>query len=751
MAYWFRRRYGRRRRRRPVWRRRHRRWRRGYRRARKRWRRRPYGRRRRRGRRRRKVRFIRLFRRARKRVIRQWEPNAKTFCKITGTEQGFFWGINSQHRIMCDNQPWPIRTGEGEGGSMNIIQHTLFFLYNDNKLGKNHWTRSNANFDLCKYHGTKMWFARHPYISYIVIINRDGHFYLDDNTYQNLHPEVMYHAKKKIIVYSQQVKPKGKAYIRIKVPPPQLLKTQWYFQRDFCKVPLFTLLISAFDPVNNIIAGNQSNSSVLLYGLPFYSRPMPYDSYLDFVSKCWGPQTDPWCDRQNRQEEVLYLNETQKQKWKTTSASSWALDCTPLLGIHYGIRNTSYLKDYEKAVDSVSDDTVMKIALTLGRWKPQWPTTWRTKADTDAQEPFSYRYSWREDLGTGNKLMLYTRECRDGVPEADNKLEDLPLYMIANGYLDFIKKHSTHNPLNWVMVVWCPYTYPKMEGVIPLGRDWFKQVLKHGENKPRNSTDANYKDLIRDWNKTTNGIKTQCKWETAYKKTFNAPNNKRGNKGEDFMQGCISRAPDFLDSEPFFKDIYLASPFSFKLSNTTGSVFFTYQSLWSWGGDFPKQKPIENPCNKPKWGTLPIATYDSMGVQIEDPSKNTPKEKLHTWDLRRGDLTKAALKRLMELDSPDSEPDHSPQRKKRRPKEPLTAEERIGPEDVFLYLPSPEKITGKDGKDAKTVFKDANTTTEKLAETLYQLWDENQHYRHRLRDYLRKQRDRDMEYRLLLG
>nr|UNY67695.1 ORF1 [Epsilontorquevirus sp.] len=767
MAYWWRRRRYRRPRR-GRWRARYRRWRnRRWRRPRKRYGRRRFRRRRkRRGRRRHKVRYLNPYRKIRKRVIRQWEPNSKTFCKITGRDQALWWGSNAEFRVLCDNQPWPIKTGEWEGGSMNVMQYTLQFLYIDQQLGKNRWSRSNQGYDLVKYYGTKIWFPRHPTISYVVLVLREGHLTLETDTYQNLHPEKMLNARKKILVQSMQLRPKGRPYIRVKIPPPQLLKTQWYFARDFCKIPIFTLFFAAVELTNNILSGAQFNSSVLLYGFPYYSRPMPYDCYLDYIAKCWGPQTEPWQDRNLFLDENIKLLESwDYTRWTGTlehrelesseksvkahaATGDWRLGCTPLLGTHFGLNNTAVLMDYNAAATHALSEGVKRIAISFNRWRPDWPDGWDTDTKTKQQTPFTYRYSFREDRGRGNKIMLYTRECRAGVPEADNKLEDQPLYILANGYYDFINKHSLHNPLNWVCVVWCPYTYPPMEGVIPVNKDWFKSTLTPGENKAKNGNGPE-KNLLRDWDSNSENAqytRTKCKWNEA--KNYCEKHSKQG-----YMQGTVIRAPDFIDSEEFFKNLYAASPFSWKLNRTCGNLTFTYQSYWSWGGDFPKQKPIEDPCGKPKWGTLPQSNYDERGVQIEDPKQQRPKAFIHEWDLRRGNLTSSALNRLMQLHSSgsDVDPDHSPQKKKRRHKDPLTTAEKFEPEEGFLYIPSPKKFKGEDGKSARDTFVDKNKRVEKLAEAVFDLWEENQRYRHRLRKHLRKNRDIVDQYRLLLG
>nr|UNY67698.1 ORF1 [Epsilontorquevirus sp.] len=713
--------------------------------------RRRYGRRRRyRGRRRRKVRHYKLFPRVRRRVLRQWEPNSTVRCKITGHEYALFWGREAAFRIMTDNLPWPTKTGEWEGGAMNLLQHTLWFLYNDQLLGKNRWSRSNSGYDLCKYHGTKFWFHRHESISYVVVLDRQGHFMLDTETYQNLHPEVMFHAKKRILVLSKRLKPHGKQSVKIWMPPPQLMKTQWYFQADFCKIPLFTMLISAIDITDNILKGGQFNTSVLLWGFPYWSRPMPYDTYLDYICKCWGPQTDPWIERKQYQYQETKLLTKEMNKKAEAAFKDWALGCQKLLGSQFGLHNTAVLIDYKKAVTSAMEKHSQQIAITLNRWHPTWPNDWSTTENVKQQRPFSFRYNWNRDLGTGNKIMLYTRECREGIPEADNKLEDKPLYVLANGYLDYILKHSTHNPLNWVVIVWCPYTFPPMEGIVPVNMQWFQQVLTPGQNKVKEATDATHKGLIRGWgdNETTGYTKHNCKWDQA-KQT--SKTSTAYNEPQKLMQGTIARAPDVLDSELFFKAMYECSPFTWKLNSTPGNIFFTYQSRWTWGGDFQKQKPIEDPCKKPKWGTIPISSYDERGVQIQNPKENKPHYLLHDWDIRRGDVTGRALKRLMRLDSTETEEGQSPKKKERRHKEPLTAEERIAPEDVFLYLPSPEPPKGKQGKSAEDCFVDEYKNCAQLAKKIYQLDKENRQYRHHLRSFLRKQRHRVDNFRLLLG
>nr|UNY67684.1 ORF1 [Epsilontorquevirus sp.] len=822
MAYW-RRRWRRRRPRRGRWRRAWRRWRRRRprNRRRRRWgRRRRYGRRGRRYRRRRQVRYRRLFRRARRRVVRQWEPNARARCTIVGTELGLFWGKDSMHRIMYDNFPWPIRNAQGEGGSMNLMQHTLQNLYTDNLKGKNRWSRSNADFDLCKYHGTRFLFPRHPRVTYTVTLDRTGHFFLDKDTYPALHPEAMLTYKRKIIIWSRQERPKGRNYIRVQMPPPQTMMTKWFFQRDFCKLPLFTLLITAWDPINSHIPPVAYNSSVLLWGFPYYSRPMPYDCFADFLAKCMGPQDIPWNRRQTTietewldqqywdefkkewQQKFLdkYDNASSTYNWTEdksnvigdhindpegkkahyennkeiqdkdketrkshirdkprahnkkldTANSAWEVVCLKLGSIHFGMKTTAKCMNYDMVAAAWLPTSMQKqtqtIGISLGRWSANWPTTWATDNECKQQTPFSYRYSWREDEGRGNQISIWTRDCRDDVPEADCELRDKPLYILANGYADFVIKHTMHNPLNWQVRVDCPWTYPPMRGVIPVAKDWFKTVLTPGNNKVLQcEKDDGY---IQDWCKKNNtekeGWKAKCRYPPVSGNTI-------------VMQGTIIRSPDIFDSEAFFQTLYGASPFSLKFNNTNESITFFYKSLWTWGGDFPHKKAVEDPCNKPKWGTLPVTGFDERGVLLQDPTRNDPRDKAHVGDLRRGNLTKGALKRLMRLDSTDGD---SPQKKIKKGKGPETYADQVRPEDVFMWISSPGTTPEKNNNTSRQQWLeryDGNVqgpSQQKYKTLLEALWEERQKQRkHRriLRKLLRRQLEEHHKYRLLLG
>ncbi|BAB19316.1 unnamed protein product [Torque teno tamarin virus] len=705
--YWRRRRW---RRRGGRWWRRRRPWKTRWRRRRRRWRRRRYGRRARRFRRRHRVgRWRKLFRRVKSRVVRQWDPNVTRRCMINGYDHALFWGQQAQHRILYDNLPWPIKKeGTQEGGSMNMMQLTLQFLYKDNLAGRNRWTRSNWDMDLAKYHETTLLFPRHRNYSYVVFITRGPNDILDEHTYPGLHPEKMLGRRKKIVVWSKDLRPHGKNYIRVRVPPPQVFKNQWYFQRDICQMPILTLGFAAFDPVNVTLAGNMANSSIILWGIPYWSRPMPYNTWYDYWTKCAGPQNIPWSDRQTN----IAAGITQKS----------AQTCLKLKNKHFGLTNTAIVSDYDK--DNIDKNTkqIKTIVMSLNRWYPKWPMKWKDAGDINTQTPFPYRYSWREDQGWGNKVRLWTRECRTDIPEETLGIENMPLYVLMNGYIDYVTNHSTHSPLNWVVSVFCPYTDPPMTNVIPVGKDWFIQNVEPGENKyPSDNADNTFAP----------GEKTKIK---------------NYDSSKDEFTGNVIRAPDVYDSLPAQQALYIASPFSLKWAQTTGSIVFFYQSKWTWGGDFPRQRPIIDPCNRPKWGGLPVTGYDETGLLLQNPEKAEARARGHLGDLRRGDLTKTALKRLMELTSTE---EGSPQKKKRRDKEVRTTADLLRPEDVYCWMSPTPETPPKAGKTPESSFAETYDNHTKLAKRVKKEIH-NQNRRHRLLlAHLRRERDRLLGHHLL--
>nr|UHK04721.1 MAG: ORF1 [Torque teno midi virus] len=114
-----------------------------------------------------------------------------------------------------------------------------------------------------------------------------------------------------------------------------------------------------------------------------------------------------------------------------------------------------------------------------------------------------------------------------------------------------------------------------------------------------------------------------------------------------------------------------SGPFVPKYSQTTNSTWelkYNYTFHFKWGGPEITDQQVEDPS---KQNTYPVPDTIQTAIQIQNPEKQTPSTFIHAWDIRRGIITQAALKRMcqdLETDT-DFEPDaeyYKPPKKKKR-------------------------------------------------------------------------------------
>ncbi|ASH99125.1 ORF1 [Thetatorquevirus ursid4] len=164
----------------------------------------------------------------------QWHPQHRTLCTIKGWGEGFF-GVATN--TTTNFQTWNEKSGQNQGfyriygGGVTLYHLTLDWLYDEHLKGHNTWSRSNEGFDLARYFGTTFYLVPHPTISYIFWWQTD-YGTLKKTDYQMLHPAVAIITKKHIIVKS--IKDGGRRTKRVRVPPPSVHNSQWYFMKQWC-------------------------------------------------------------------------------------------------------------------------------------------------------------------------------------------------------------------------------------------------------------------------------------------------------------------------------------------------------------------------------------------------------------------------------------------------------------------------------------------------------------------------------------
>nr|QZE11986.1 MAG: ORF1 [Giant panda anellovirus] len=198
-------------------------------------------------RRRRPVRRRRFFRkRTYKSAIIQWHPSHRTLCKITGWGIGLY-GVGTN--TTCNFQTYvpPALTKPGYyrqlGGGASLYHLSLEWLFLEHQKRRNIWSHTNEGFDLARYFGTTFRLWPHPEYDYIFWFETDFGG-LRKEHYMLLHPAQAILEKRHVVVKS--LKNGGKRPKTIRVPPPSVHQSQWYFMNQWCNVALarfgFTLI-----------------------------------------------------------------------------------------------------------------------------------------------------------------------------------------------------------------------------------------------------------------------------------------------------------------------------------------------------------------------------------------------------------------------------------------------------------------------------------------------------------------------------
>nr|UHK05975.1 MAG: ORF1 [Torque teno midi virus] len=263
-----------------------------------RYKKRRYGRRRSRyptrRRRRRRRRKYKVRKKNKQITIKQWNPDSIKKCKIIGLQTLVAGSQGNQYRCYTNQRKeYTVPKAPG-GGGLGVSLYTLNFLYSEWRARNNIWTTSNDYTDLCRYTGCKFKIFRHDFTDFVVSYNIMPPFHFTKDTYLDTHPHNQILTKKHRMVFSRKTKPNSKPYITLKIKPPKLLRTHWYFQEEFAEQPLVQLSAAAADFSYGIYGWNTQSTNVTIFALndKFYTThnwaqntgESPYKPYPGYPS-----------------------------------------------------------------------------------------------------------------------------------------------------------------------------------------------------------------------------------------------------------------------------------------------------------------------------------------------------------------------------------------------------------------------------------------------------------------------------------
>nr|UHM26081.1 MAG: ORF1 [Torque teno midi virus] len=209
-------------------------------------RRRLYRRRRtRRTRGRRRRRRYKVRRKQKKITIKQWQPESIRKCKIKGLGPLVIGAEGTQYRCFTVYKYEWTNPKTAGGGGFGCELFTLQYLYNEYKAKNNIWTASNLYKDFGRYTGCEFTFYRHEHTDFIITYDLNPPFTINKYTYMMLHPVNLLQSRHKKILLSKDTKPNGKLTKKLKIRPPKLMSTKWFFQEELAKYGLVTIAATA--------------------------------------------------------------------------------------------------------------------------------------------------------------------------------------------------------------------------------------------------------------------------------------------------------------------------------------------------------------------------------------------------------------------------------------------------------------------------------------------------------------------------
>nr|UGV37363.1 MAG: ORF1 [TTV-like mini virus] len=521
-------------------------------------------------------------------TVKQWQPKTIHNCTIKGLLPVFVCGrtrICHNYTLYAESTS---REGEPTGGSWSYIQFTLKALYSLFLKYRNWWTKSNQGLPLTRYIRSHFKFYRADYIDYIVTWSICPPFSVTEEMYLNAQPSRQLMNKNKLIVPCMQNRTFKKPYRKLRLHPPSLLKTKWYFTQDICSFPLVIFCISACSLEQFYAPENQIGTDITLTSLntDFFQNPQFATHDTDGYSpktvsgnnfKLWGAQNG---GEHTKAKGLVPL-------WNTRTLTK-------------GIVTSSY-------TETIKSENWGNI------FHPWWADSDRrvyystnTPTDTSYENLpvsqlheifFKVRYNPYTDNGTGNKVFWKSTSLdRTNILTPPNKpeltIENYPLWLIFFSWSDWIEKLKPINQKdqNYFLVVITPYFVPKRAGYVLLDN-----YFVYADHEKLNVRDQNA------WHP-----KYEMQTEQEYFLGQSGPGAPKINRSQ-----CVQA-----------KMLY-----SFKLK---------------WGGCPAPMEIIDNPCDQDKF---PVPNKEQQGPSIESPT--TPKEYyLYDWDQRAGLITKKCAKRI---------------------------------------------------------------------------------------------------------
>lgn len=482
----------------------------------------------------------------------------------------------------------------------------------------NVWTKSNKGLPLFKFYGTRITLFREPYVDYVFTWLKETPKIVPKYFFCSHHPINLLRHNRKVIVPSFQSQPhKRKPYKRIYVPPPNLLKNQWYFQQQLSNFSLVTFMVSACS-LTEMFGSNSSmnnNASVLCLDTTLFK--IPTFQYRSTTHPQYGyrPSHDIYLWGLPNGQEIFTHNDFTSAVYLGNSMLNQEGDYVPKIQepikdmskYPFGSWGNPFFFIYTTGKSRIFQTQATQDPLTVLK-KP----TDKLKDSMLRENPyiFNVRYNPYKDKGKGNEVYFipnYDNSKTDWEPTNDPDLHfsDMPLWLIFWGIEATLKKMGKcqHLDDDWICVIKSKYMFPPEKYYVLLSYNFV-----HGTGP----YDTDREDI--------SGL-DNVHWYPKYKFQREAINN-----------------------------IIVTGPAVCRASNIKNiQAKMKYDFLFKWGGN---PATMENPTDPVQQPFTPIPGGFNLQNEINDPNTNI-QTMLYAWDVRRDLITPAAAKRIKQSETDD--------------------------------------------------------------------------------------------------
>lgn len=570
-------------------------------------------------RRRRRVRrkYFHKFKKYKKIKLSQWQPSSIKKCRIEGylpLFQAGFGRFGNNYALWKESifpEHWP------GGGGWSIQTLSLGNLFTQHKEHMNYWTRSNNRMNLCRYMGAIITLFREPTTDYVFSYFDAMPKTVSKYFYSSQHPMRQLTYKRKKVVPSFLTQPhKRKPYKKLYIPPPRIMKNQWFFQQHLADYSLVTFVATACSLTGMFGSKNLQSNNATLYCIDTAFFKTPHFQYRTATTPQWGyRETDQQYlygllheledFNSNKWQQAIYLGNTMhnqsgsildnikpEEQEKKYKFSDWG---NPFYWTYTTGHQTTFLT-------SKSPKEALKLAnqnKTLGDSE--------SGTVTKRENPyvFTVRYNPFKDKGYGNQLYLvpnYDNDIKKWEPTSDTDIlfTDYPLWLMGWGLEDILKRMGKCRDIDndWTLVFKCSYLEPKEQYYVPVSYEFI-----HGQGP----YDTPREDI--------SGF-DEVKWYPKFKFQRQSLNN------------IIMTGPAVANAD----------------NGKNIQAKIKYNFLFKWGGNSAPQESVYDPTQQP---ITPVPSDLQFQNEIINPATSITTE-IYPWDFRRDLLTTKATKRITE-------------------------------------------------------------------------------------------------------